>query len=158
MKQFEATPCTPWPSCYWPDSRSRFGLSARKSIGLMKKREKNGFPMRRKNCKRTIMQKLHAIGVPFSLFQNPKTQMKWIHRCCTKVEKWRPVKYDDENASIFKVRNAPISETTKWEKSSGSAAENGGASYDLADPKRYWRHRCPNRNQQLNRKGIIYRI
>ncbi|KAG2727518.1 hypothetical protein I3760_01G160600 [Carya illinoinensis] len=68
-----------------------------------------------------------------------------------KRKKPRPVKYDDENASIFTVRNAPISATTKaetdqpvktetsssrnLEKSSGSAVENGGASYDLANPQ-----------------------
>lgn len=68
-----------------------------------------------------------------------------------KRKKPRPVKYDDENASIFTVRYAPVSATTKaetdqpakietsesrnLEKSPGSAAENGGASYDLANPQ-----------------------
>lgn len=56
----------------------------------------------------------------------------------------RPVKYDDENAATFSLRNSPISSTTKAEaadqpitaeipssnveKVSGSAGENGGVS------------------------------
>jgi hypothetical protein len=68
-----------------------------------------------------------------------------------KRKKPRPVKYDDENPSIFTVRNSPISTTTKaeidqpakieassspnLEKKSGSVAENGGVPNDLANPQ-----------------------
>ena len=52
------------------------------------------------------------------------------------------MKYDDENPTIFTGRNSPISATTKAEmdqsakmetseKNTGSAAENGGVSYEL---------------------------
>lgn len=59
----------------------------------------------------------------------------------------RPVKYEDENPSIFTVQSSPISSTTKLlsdqpaetetsspnlEKNPASAGENGGVSYDLA--------------------------
>ncbi|XP_059434987.1 protein TIME FOR COFFEE isoform X2 [Corylus avellana] len=68
-----------------------------------------------------------------------------------KRKKPRAVKYDDENPSIFTVRNSPISTTTKAEidqpakieassspnveKKPGSVAENGGVPNDLANPQ-----------------------
>lgn len=59
----------------------------------------------------------------------------------------RPVKYEDDNPSIFNAQNSPLSSSAKLlpdqpaeietsspilEKNSGSAAENGGVAYDLA--------------------------
>lgn len=71
-----------------------------------------------------------------------------LESAAPKRKRPRPVKYEDENPSIFTVQSSPISSTTtklpsdqpaeietsspNLEKNPGSAAENGGVSYDLA--------------------------
>lgn len=86
--------------------------------------------------------------LPSAFTQNSSSSVTSLSAVAPKRKRPRPVKYDDENPSIFTIQNSAIStmskvvtdqpakvETSspKLERNPGSAVENGGFSYNLAN-------------------------